>query len=563
MTIRNKLILAFTVLMAVILGIGILSISSLKKVNNYSTVIDETVIPRLECVENLNFEVARYRSYEYQHIILSDAQSMSDVETKMNDLQSSIEKGIKEYQAYDNSNSISKINAVWQTYMTEHTKLIEASRKLDTDLSMTVIKGTSKTSYDSIAAELITLIAQNKEYSHTQSTNGNQAYTNIQNIVLIVIILAMIAGVLIEIFLINSVKKPLNLMEVKLRELVEQGGDLTKKIEINSKDEIGRLAAEVNKFIANIREIILEVNTATDGVERTVNVVIDNMKEVGKSMEESSATVQELSAGMEETAASAEEINSSATEIDNAAVAMADRAQQGAMSAAEISSRAETLKENAIKSQNLANDVYKSSKQNLENAIEKSKAISQITVLSETILEISSQTNLLALNAAIEAARAGDAGKGFAVVADEIRSLAENSKKTVTEIQRVTDEVVSSVNALSTTSESFIDFFDSTVVNDYDEFVKVGVAYGKDGIYVDGLVGDFSATAEELTATIEGIMKAMGEVSSTVNEGAMGTQDMAEKISTIFTLVEDVNQQMNESLEETNQLKRAVSKFIV
>lgn len=563
MTIKKKLIFSFTILLCVIFGVGILGIVSLNRVNNTSTIIDEKVMPRFECVETLNFEVARYRSFEFQHIILTDTAAMTELETRMNTLQSSIEAGINEYQGYEQNDKINKIYATWKTYISEHEKLIVASRKLDTELSMSIIKGTSKTSYDAIESELEKLISDNKDYSRAESDNGNKIYNEIRNSIIIVMIAAIIAGTVLEMLIIGSIRRPLNLMENKLRELVEKGGDLTKNIEVDSKDEIGSLAGEVNKFIANIRDIIIEVNMAANGVENTVNAVIENMKEVSVSMEESSATVQELSAGMEETAASAEEINSSATEIDNAAVSMADKAQQGAMSAAEISSRAAMLKENAITSKKLASDVYGEAKKNLENAIEKSKAISQIVMLSETILQISSQTNLLALNASIESARAGEAGKGFAVVADEIRSLAENSKKTVTEIRRVTEEVVSSVNELADTSASFVGFFDSTVTKDYNEFVEVGVAYGEDGAFVDDLVGEFSATAEELTATIEGIMKAMGEVSTTVNEGAMGTQDIAEKISRIFTLVEDVNSKMNESMEETMQLKRAVGKFIV
>lgn len=563
MTIKNKLIISFTILILVIFGSGVLSIYSLNKVNNFSTTIDETIIPRLNCVQELNFEVTRFRSYEYQHVILSDTQSMSDVESKMNALQTSIETGIKEYQGYDNNDTINQISSQWKTYMTEHQKLITASRTLDTTLSMTVIKGASKTAYDDISAELVSLIGQNKDNAKAESEKGNNLYDTTRNIIIIIVVISLALSIVLEFVIIGGIRRPLKKLEEKLRELVEQGGDLTRSIDIKSKDEIGKLANEVNKFIQNIREIITEVNHSTDGVEVAVQNVIENMKELSNNVNESSATIQELSAGMEETAASTEEINSSATEIDNAAASMAERAQQGAVSAREISDRATELKTNAIQSQKTSSEVYEKTKNNLETAILKSNAISQIRVLSDTILQISDQTNLLALNAAIEAARAGDAGKGFAVVADEIRTLAENSKNTVNEIQRVTDEVVNAVNELSKTSESFIGFFDSTVVKDYSSFVKIGETYGNDGAFVDGLVNDFSATSEELTATIEGIMKAINEVAVTVNEGAAGTQDIAEKMSQIVTLMGDVNTHMNQSQQAAHQLKSAVSKFIV
>ncbi len=82
-------------------------------------------------------------------------------------------------------------------------------------------------------------------------------------------------------------------------------------------------------------------------------------------------------------------------------------------------------------------NLYKTNEKELSEAIEKSKSVEKINVLSEAILKITEQTNLLALNAAIEAARAGEAGKGFSVVAEEIRKLAEESNNTANEIQEI------------------------------------------------------------------------------------------------------------------------------
>lgn len=106
---------------------------------------------------------------------------------------------------------------------------------------------------------------------------------------------------------------------------------------------------------------------------------------------------------------------------------------------------AQKLNSDFTASQQDAVKIYSKTKEEVEGAIAGSRAVEQINVLSESILAITSQTNLLALNAAIEAARAGEAGRGFAVVAEEVRKLAEESNKTVVEIQEVTGIVVSSV----------------------------------------------------------------------------------------------------------------------
>ncbi len=104
--------------------------------------------------------------------------------------------------------------------------------------------------------------------------------------------------------------------------------------------------------------------------------------------------------------------------------------------------------------------MYKTNEKELSEAIEKSKSVEKINVLSEAILKITEQTNLLALNAAIEAARAGEAGKGFSVVAEEIRKLAEESNNTANEIQEITKIVVNAVENLANNSNKILTFID-------------------------------------------------------------------------------------------------------
>ena len=139
----------------------------------------------------------------------------------------------------------------------------------------------------------------------------------------------------------------------------------------------------------------------------------------------------------------------------------------------------------------------------------------QLEVLSSAIMEITNQTNLLALNASIEAARAGEAGKGFAVVA--------------TEIQKVTEEVTSSVAQLSSDAEQLLAFVGNDVVASYDMFDEVADAYNQDAGKIDALISDFSATSEELLASIDGVLDAMEGIATATNEGAKGTTDIAQK----------------------------------
>ena len=155
--------------------------------------------------------------------------------------------------------------------------------------------------------------------------------------------------------------------------------------------------------------------------------------------------------------------------------------------------------------------------------------VSQIEVLAQSIMQIASQTNLLALNASIEAARAGEAGKGFAVVADEIRNLAEQSQSTVTHITEVTEGVTRAVENLSADATRLLEFVAKDVTKSFDGFETMADYYNEDAEYVDGLVTDFSATSQELLASIDGILEAIGSVSQSAMDGASGTTQIAEK----------------------------------
>lgn len=558
-----KLITTFTVIIVLLAFVGVVAVSSLDKVNNQSSMISEEVIPHIEVAENLNFEVARFRSFEFQHIILTTKEDMDDLEVRMEEMHQLIVDNFEKYSSLSGNQEITKIMSEWDRYYTEHEKMIKVSREYDTEGAMKIIKGTSKETYDVIAESLQALVDEEMKEAMTASEEGDRIYSQAANLLMIVLILAVVFSISMAIIITISVISPIRKLKLKLLELVEKGGDLTQRIQIKTKDEIGDLANAVSQFIENIRLIIVGVNQRANEVEDASAKVSELMERLTYNVEDSSATVEELSAGMEETAAATEEVSASTAEIESAIVAMAGKAQQGAMSANEINQRAGKLKSGALISQETATKIYGDTKTELEVAIDKSNSISKISVLADTILGISNQTNLLALNAAIEAARAGEAGKGFSVVADEIRKLAESSKQTVSEIQEVTVEVTDSVNQLAESSKTIMNFIDATVMKDYEDIVKTGENYGNDGEFVDELVGDFSSTAEEMTATIEGIIKAIAEVSITVVEGASGTQNIAERISEIVLMVSEVQRQVETSAESSRQLKEEVGKFTV
>ncbi|HEX2945924.1 MAG TPA: methyl-accepting chemotaxis protein [Clostridia bacterium] len=417
---------------------------------------------------------------------------------------------------------------------------------------------------------------KSEPYLMTYSKIGNSGYTIIGLIptselnasakqiirtTVIFIILAVLIASGIGILMANSMSRTINRIIKASGQAAS--GDLTVNLFTKRHDELGFLTKSINSMISDMRRLIEQTSGIVHNVKENILVSSDNLTELTERIAEVTTTTEEMSAVTEETAASTEEMNATSSEIESAIRSIAEKAQNGSALAGEISKRAQYLKENAIASQNTAHDIRSDIDSEMKKALERSKAVEKINVLTESILQIAEQTNLLALNAAIEAARAGQAGKGFAVVADEIRKLAENSKNTVNKIRNVTMEVVSSVGDLASSSEKALNFIDTNVISDYKTMVGIGEQYYNDAASIQELVADFSATSEELLASIQNMVKAINEVTVSNSEEAQGTQNISQKASDVMERASRVSELMSAAKQSSESLAESVSRFKV
>ena len=364
--------------------------------------------------------------------------------------------------------------------------------------------------------------------------------------------------------IIRAITKAMKMM-VAFAGKLEQGNysERIPEKQANRKDEFGLLARAMNSLSATSDDVLGNIKSESIHLGQIVETVRNNVDELNDDLQSVSATTEQFSAGMEETAASAEQINKITQEIGTVSRSIAERSQDGAEKAVSIHERAFKAKEETDINRKKASDMGMEISGSLTKALEGAKVVQQIDELAQSILGITSQTNLLALNASIEAARAGEAGKGFAVVADEIRNLAEQSKESVENIQRVTEEVTRAVEHLSSDAGRLLNFVTEDIVKTFDAFADITESYNSDAAYIDDMVSDFSAVSQELLASVETAADSIDGVSRAAAEGATGTADIAEKSCNIAANSNKVLNEVKDVESISAMLQNTVEKFVI
>jgi methyl-accepting chemotaxis protein len=396
--------------------------------------------------------------------------------------------------------------------------------------------------------------------SEVVSNATNQRVLNIFIISIFCLVVLVIISILITISILGALKHSVSYIQVLA------SGDFTVQFSeklLKRKDEFGTLSVEMDKMKKQVGGLLVKVKNEADTISEVVSDVKLNMSQLNGEIEGISATTEELAASTEATAASSQEITAMSHEIDFAARNIAEKSSEGATHVIDIFKRAQKAKTDTVNQRNNTKRIHNEISESLEKALDDVKVVDQIEVLSESIMSITEQTNLLALNAAIEAARAGEAGKGFSVVADEIRSLAEQSKSAVSRIQEVTTGVTGSVDNLAKDAVRLLDFVSNDVATTFDMFDDISDSYSNDASFVEELVTDFSATSEELLASIEGVLKSIEDISVASQEVAGGTTDIAARSGDIIHKSTVVTQEVGRSDEVAKRLNEEIGRFIM
>ncbi len=383
---------------------------------------------------------------------------------------------------------------------------------------------------------------------------------------LLKLVVAVIVTALVIVVALVGVIRPLTGMNRKLAGMIQDikadKGDLTQRVNVKGKDEIGQLAKGINAFIETLQKIMGQVTESSDKLHVVVENVSGKVTAVNSGSVDISANMEELSATMEEITASVANIRENTRGANEKVDALTRATRELVQYADEMEQRAEQLQNKAEENKHNTGSIVEENIAKLRKAMEDTKKVSRINELTEEILQISGQTNLLALNASIEAARAGEAGKGFAVVADEIRVLADSSRKTADNIQDINQLVTAAVAELTSCSNVIVEFINETILPDYDGFVASGRQYNADAEHVNGIVTEFNAMAEKVNRLINEITETVDGIAVAIEESATSVADVTDHANSLVMDINAVSGEMDENRKIADALYAETERFV-
>jgi len=405
--------------------------------------------------------------------------------------------------------------------------------------------------------KLVVLIEQSQQELNSKEKAAKAAMV----IGFIAVVILSALGIALIVVSLRPLKASSKNLANILEEVNSGRGDLSKRLQVSSQDEIGVLVSGINEFLESLEGIISKIQTESSNIHNSVETTSGRISISNQNISNVSALMQELTASMDDATGTLQSLTEDAEDVTDAVQNMSEQVENGNNTIQEIKKRAITIKTTTTEKKDSTHDMVNSIQSNVEAAIIESKNVEQIQSLTQDILNIASQTNLLALNASIEAARAGEAGKGFAVVADEIRQLAEHSRTTANNIQTISEQVISAVESLASSSDEMISYVSESVLKDYEGFVDVANQYYNDADEINVLLSNVNDNNIQLNETIQRMSKSVEGITSVVSDCANGVSDATVNTADILESISEIENDSIENKAISERLTAEVNKF--
>lgn len=378
------------------------------------------------------------------------------------------------------------------------------------------------------------------------------------------LLVAIITGITVAFafLLATLISKPIQNVNVMLKDISEGEGDLTKTLDIHTKEEMGTMAKLFNQFVSKIKEVVIQVKKSSSTLSSYTDEIHDAIEQANESIEQINVEVQSMIDGLQNNASVVEQTTASIQELSSSAQMISKEAGLVVTDSEQVLSASKQGVEKLAKVVESIEQV-KISSESMAYVIDTLKHSSEeIVSIVNIINAIAEQTSLLALNASIEAARAGEHGRGFSVVADEVRKLAEQSKGSAFKINDIISQISTDIQGASTTMSKEKILVDRSVVEAHD----TNVSFSKilDLIVgIDSKISNISEGAMHQSQISEEMAKAIDELSDIMQGNVASSERIGVNIENQVATFEEIAASITELKNMATVLENETNRFKV
>ena len=420
---RASLGFAFIALLVVVLGV--FAVNRMTLIRQASVDMSSNQLPSVAYLGSLTENVLRMRILSFRVLVNREPAALQEAQTRIAAL---IDKVRAAQAGYSALPSVPEEAALYKTfvgtldnYLTAQAEMLALSQQNKVDEMRALINTRIKNGTDQMGEQLNKLIALNSAGAKQANEQAGRSYDSAISGIVVVAVAAALLTVLLAWLLTRSIVTPLR-KAVEVAQTIA-GGDLSKVIEDDGKDEPARLISALSAMQTNLRQTIQHIAGSATQLASAAEELSAVTEEASKGLQQQNNEIDQAATAVNEMTAAVEEVARNAVSTSEASTQSNQAAREGRDRVVETVGAIQTMTQDVQNTSLL-----------IEGLATQGRDIGKVL---DVIRAIAEQTNLLALNAAIEAARAGEAGRGFAVVADEVRALAHRTAQSTQEIEKM------------------------------------------------------------------------------------------------------------------------------